>query len=425
MTTAIRLVTLLLALATLSAAPLAAHSSPNSELRLNAYGDHVAIELVMPASDYIAASGKRLANEGDVLQQAAAVLQDNLTLQSADGRGWQVVIETAELVHDQGPPDLKATIRAVPPEQADPRRFELGWSLFSPDNPGSLVVVVLASDPSAKVGSSDTVVGALTRSQTRLGIDLGETSLLTIAANAFLIGALHILEGYDHLLFLLALMLPAPLLAINGRWLGLRSPRRAARRIVFTVTAFTLGHSVTFVIASIWPVSLSAVVVESLIALSVLVSAFHAIRPILTANEPLIGGVFGLVHGLAFATLLQDSVLGGTIGAASLAGFTLGIEAIQLALVAIAMPALLLLAPTPAGGPVRIGLGTLIMAASILWLFNRVFGIAEAQVAAFEGALAGAFLPSAGLFLAVTLALLLRPGSRSAEPASPARAPSE
>lgn len=396
-----------LAFGALATAPLSAHSSPNSELRLSPYGDHVAIDLVMPASDYIAASGKRLSNDPDVLKQAAAVLEANLTVQSAGGRIWQVRVDKAEMVRDQGPPDLRARFRAVPPDQGSVRSFQLDWGLFSPDNPGALVMVVLAQDPAGTVGSSDAVLGAISQSRTTLSIDLGTPNPAAIAMNAFLIGAHHILEGYDHLLFLLALMLPAPLLAINGRWRRPRSPGGAARRIVLTVTAFTLGHSVTLVVAAIWPIPVSAVIVESMIAMSVLISALHAIRPIFAANEPAIGGAFGLVHGLAFATLLNDSVLGGTIGAASLIGFTLGIEAIQLALVACAMPALILLAPQKVYAPLRTALGAAILLIAVLWLVNRLFGIAEGPVAAFEAAMSVAFIPLAGLLVIVAAMLLL------------------
>lgn len=403
-----------IAVMALIAAPLLAHSSPNSELRVHAYGDHLAIDLVVPMSDYIAATGGPLPTTPKALQQAKAAVERNLAVQSADGRGWQVEVETLRLADGKGPPDLAATIRAVPPAGAGLRYFQLDWRLFAPDNPGALMMVVLARDPAGRVGTSGTILGAMSPRKPALRVDLGKGSAGTIAINAFLIGAHHILEGYDHLLFLIALMLPAPLLARQGRWQQPRSPGGSARRIVLTVTAFTLGHSITLVAGAIWPIPLPAVLVESLIAASVLVSALHAIRPIFAANEPVIGGVFGLVHGLAFATLLGESAMGSVIGAASLLGFTLGIEAVQLVLVACAMPALVLLAPTRAYAPVRVGLGAAILLAALLWLANRVAGIGDALVAAIEAALAQALAPVAALLLlgagAVLLRRILRPG---------------
>ena len=67
----------------------------------------------------------------------------------------------------------------------------------------------------------------------------------------FRLGARHIAEGTDHLLFLLALILPAPLAAANGSWGGYAGWKTACRRIVKVVTAFTLGHSITLVFGAL------------------------------------------------------------------------------------------------------------------------------------------------------------------------------
>ena len=120
----------------------------------------------------------------------------------------------------------------------------------------------------------------------------------------FRLGARHIAEGTDHLLFLLALILPAPLVAAGGRWGGYAGGKTALRRIVKVVTAFTLGHSITLVFGALGWAPLPGAVVESAIALSILVSAVHALVPIFRGREVFIAGGFGLVHGLAFATTL-------------------------------------------------------------------------------------------------------------------------
>lgn len=92
----------------------------------------------------------------------------------------------------------------------------------------------------------------------------------------FALGARHIAEGTDHLLFLLALLLPAPLVAVGMRWGGYAGGGVALRRITKVVTALTLGHSVTLVVGALGLVRLPSALVESAIALSILVSAAHA-----------------------------------------------------------------------------------------------------------------------------------------------------
>ena len=163
----------------------------------------------------------------------------------------------------------------------------------------------------------------------------------------------HIGEGADHLLFLLMLLIPAPLVARRGRWRRGGDGRRSVIRVVHVVTAFAIGHSITLALATLGVIHVPARLVESLIALSILVSAVHALRPLVPRGEPIIAAGFGLVHGLAFATLLGDLGLSGGALVSSLLGFNLGIELTQLLVVALMMPSLYVLSQTRAYGVLR------------------------------------------------------------------------
>lgn len=125
-------------------------------------------------------------------------------------------------------------------------------------------------------------------------------------AGAFHLGVHHIAEGTDHLLFLLTLLLPAPLLALAGRWNGHATVCRSLMQILRIVTAFTLGHSLTLGLSSFDLVRLPSRPVEVLIAVSILVSAIHAMRPLFPGREAIIAASFGLIHGLAFASVLNE-----------------------------------------------------------------------------------------------------------------------
>lgn len=93
------------------------------------------------------------------------------------------------------------------------------------------------------------------------------------------VGMHHIAEGTDHRLFLLTLLLPAPLRAVAGRWRGAVSTKTALRRILAITLAFTLGHSVTLAAGSLGlPVPIGTV--EALIALSILIAVARAVRPL-------------------------------------------------------------------------------------------------------------------------------------------------
>lgn len=109
------------------------------------------------------------------------------------------------------------------------------------------------------------------------------------------------------------------------------------------MTAFTIGHSITLALAASGVVNLPSRPIEVMIAVSILVSAIHAIRPLFPGKENVIAAFFGLIHGLAFASTLSDLGLDGWNRVACIAAFNLGIETTQLMVVAATLPSLILL----------------------------------------------------------------------------------
>lgn len=191
----------------------------------------------------------------------------------------------------------------------------------------------------------------------------------------FRLGMHHIAEGTDHLLFLLALLLPAPLLAVASRWTGSGGVRHTLIQILRVVTAFTFGHSITLALGASGLVSLPERPVEVLIAFSILISAAHALRPLFPGREPIIAASFGLAHGLAFATTLHNLGVGPWQRIASILGFNLGIETMQLIVVAAVLPSLIILSRTPAYTFFRLTGALFAGFASFGWIIERLFGV--------------------------------------------------
>ena len=231
--------------------------------------------------------------------------------------------------------------------------------------------------------------------QTGGSTGLGEAGFLSL----FRLGIRHIAEGTDHLLFLLALLLPAPLLAVGSRWAGIASVRGSLVRILKVVTAFTIGHSMTLALAASGLVHVPSRPIEVLIAVSILVSAIHALRPIFPGKEAGIAAFFGLIHGLAFAATLTQLGLGRWDRLVGILAFNLGIETMQLIVVAAIMPSLILISRTSAYRFVRIGGALFAGIASVGWIMERTFGI-RTSTDAVVGALAR-YAPAiaVGLFL--------------------------
>jgi HupE / UreJ protein len=191
----------------------------------------------------------------------------------------------------------------------------------------------------------------------------------------FHLGMRHIAEGTDHLLFLLALLLPAPLVVFGSRWTGFGGVRHCLLQILKVVTAFTVGHSITLALAALGLVRVPSSPIEVLIAVSILVSSAHALRPLFPGREAGIGAFFGLIHGLAFATTLGQLGLGRWERVASILGFNWGIETMQLIVVAATLPSLILLSRTRAYTVLRVGGALFAGFASVGWIAERLLDV--------------------------------------------------
>jgi len=205
---------------------------------------------------------------------------------------------------------------------------------------------------------------------------LGETARGTQFASFFRDGATHIWLGFDHVLFLLALLLPAVLVRLARDWQPVAGFRPALWTTFTIVTAFTVAHSITLSLAALQVVSLPARLAESLIALSVLLAAADNLLPFLPDRRWQVAFVFGLVHGFGFASVLVGLGLPRGSLLLALAGFNLGVEAGQLAIVGLFLPlAYSLRARGLYSGLVLRGGSALIVLVALGWLVERVFDL--------------------------------------------------
>lgn len=151
-------------------------------------------------------------------------------------------------------------------------------------------------------------------------------------------GIWHIWVGYDHILFLLSLLLPAVLVYHDRQWQARATFRSAAFDVLKIVTAFTLAHSMTLTLATLGMVSLPSRLVESAIAASVVVAALNNLWPLFHGRRALVAFAFGLIHGFGFASVLLDLGLPKSSLLLSLVGFNLGVEIGQITIVALFLP---------------------------------------------------------------------------------------
>ena len=189
-------------------------------------------------------------------------------------------------------------------------------------------------------------------------------------------GVWHIWLGFDHILFLLSLLLPAVLLFRQGRWQPAESFRASFLDVAKIVTAFTIAHSITLSLAALGVVSPPSRWIESGIALSVVLAAVNNMFPLVRHGRWLAAFGFGLIHGFGFASALRDLGLPAGSLALSLFGFNVGVELGQLAIVTAFLPLAFLLRSTWAyRRVVLIGGSATIAAIAGVWLIERAFDV--------------------------------------------------
>ncbi len=250
--------------------------------------------------------------------------------------------------------------------------LDLGFSGTCPTPASADPVVTLHSmlftdiDPDHRMFLTAMVQGIrstelISRTAPSLVLDGSSAGALATFASYFRAGVDHLSGGQDHIVFLLALMLPFVCSS--------RSAKSAAAGILAAVTGFTLAHAVTLTAAATRVFSPNAAVIEALIALSIILTAVDNLRPFLHFPRAAVAAFFGTIHGFGFASALGALNLGGTSLVVALLGFNLGIEAAQVGLVLVTMPLLYLIG---AGRLVLWSGSTAAAAIGLFWLVQRI-----------------------------------------------------
>jgi hypothetical protein len=383
----------------------AAHEMPYTAVLLDVHQDRIDAEVRIPLQDLAVAGGVDFGTQPRSTLEAATettlrtYLHDHFQVTSS-GRSWTVTIGdlslgSARQTSNGTYQELIAHARLTPPTSSDIRTFQLRYDAVVHQVITHVVLVSIRRDWSAgQIGATQQVgairVDPVTGQVPPLTVDLAKGSTWHGFTTMVALGISHIREGTDHLLFLLTLLLPAPLLVTARGWSSPAPARRTVRRITTITAAFTVGHSLALAASTLGRLPIPQQPVEVLIAASILVAAIHAIRPLFPGRETLVAAGFGLVHGMAFALTLADLNLDGRQLALSLLGFNLGIEAMQLVAVALVLPSLCLLARTPAYPGVRVVVAALTAVAAAGWMLARI-GPANPVAAA-----ADAIAPAAG-----------------------------
>jgi hypothetical protein len=306
------------------------------------------------------------------------------------GNNWRTTITSIRVATTQDATvgkyqQVELTFELTPAKAADLRRFTFAYDVILHQVVTHEALVLLQQDWYNGINeeSAARVIGTI-----KLDVPSGKIFPLAISlekgsawkgfVSMLKLGMQHIKEGTDHLLFLIVLLLPAMLIAQNKKWRSFGGVTYSLKNLIKIVTAFTIGHSITLLLCATGWLTVPSQPIEVLIACSILVSAAHAIRPLFPGREIYIAAGFGLIHGMAFASVLAGLDLNISTLALSILGFNLGIELMQIFIILIIAPWLILLSKTPVYQWFRVPAALLAGIAAVGWIAERVSGNSNA-----------------------------------------------
>lgn len=355
---------------------------PNSLVQLSVLGKSITGEVKIPLLELQSALQ---VNAIDDVQSPSIrkYFEDHIVVRSKSGV-WKTNITGLQTSMDHDPfvgdyEEVIVRFELIPSVIEDLRHFTFDYDAVIHQVVTHRILIFLQSDwrnGIAEEESSAYPVGVIemdvpTGKINPLQISLEEGSWFKGVRSMFCLGMRHIVEGLDHMLFLLTLLLVAPLAIADGQWSFYQGWKYTLFRFLKISAAFTLGHSVTLLIGALNIVRFNVQYVEVLIAVSILISAVNCTRPVFFRREAAFAAGFGLIHGLAFSVSLAHLNLDTNSKLLSVLGFNLGIEAMQLIIMLGCFP-LLLLSKTKLYPSFRVAIAAVAVVVSVAWIFERV-----------------------------------------------------
>ena len=374
----------------LSALPAQAHKPSDSYLTLTVNGTSVSGQWDIALRDLDFALGLDANGDGDITwgevrarhADIAAFAQARLTVKAVDAAtpdGSACTLQIGPQAID-GHTDGAYTVMPLQFTCASGKGalsgIKVDYRLFADIDPQHRGLLSLSTGSGKDATTRTAVLGPQAPQQSFV---LAETSRWRQFLDYAQEGVWHIWIGFDHILFLLSLLLPAVLIwqpKPVAKWLPAARFKDAFFDVLRIVTAFTVAHSITLSLATLGYVTLPSRVVESAIAASVVLAALNNVFPMFQGRRWAVAFAFGLIHGFGFASVLADLGLPQEALALALVGFNIGVECGQLAIVAVFLPLTFAMRRTKFYSQgVRVVGSLLIAALAAVWLAERLFNL--------------------------------------------------
>lgn len=355
----------------LAASPAEAHKPSDSYLKLRGGGESLAIQWDLAIKDLDFLLGIDANQDGDITwgelkDRRSAIESHALSRLSIAHHGKKCELAVSEMKVVQHSDGNYAVLMIDTNCPGDAELLDIEYRLLFDIDPTHRGLVLYDN-------GQVTSTHVLSPSNPTLELHTNEATLWRTFVQYVIEGVWHIWIGFDHILFLISLLLPAVLVLVDKRWQPVERFGPACRSVLKIVTVFTLAHSITLWLAVMEYVTLPSQMVEATIAFSIVVTALHNLFPVIRLPGWIIAFVFGLIHGFGFANVLLDLGLSSTSLAVSLLAFNVGVELGQIAIVLVFFPIAYAIRGTEFYKWVVLRGGSAVIAViAVLWMIERI-----------------------------------------------------
>ena len=365
-----------------------AHPMPNTEIGIGLDDASVRLEVKIPVPELLLAFPKSepITAENLLTDSRGFVenyFREHLKILSKDGveqpydiKSLAIAKSTDEFVGEYQEFVLRIETRVR--EGFTPHDFVLQYDAVIHQVPNHFALVKITSDFNNGITGEEKAVevGAIrydfpTQKVPPFVIGTANKGKLNGLLNMVAVGMNHILRGFDHILFLLTLLIISPLAVSDGKWTLFQGLGYTVKRFLTISLAFTIGHSVSLIFGAFRILPINQKLIETLVAVSILLTALHAVKPFFNRRESFVALGFGLVHGIAFAEVLTSLDLTTTQMTLSILGFNLGIELMQIIIMAAAFP-FLLISRYKIYDKIRVLFAVIAVVLACVWIVERV-----------------------------------------------------
>ena len=369
----------------LAAGIAGAHSGTQSYVYLEIFDSSIEGRVEYPVADLNEVLGLDIPADPDgALAGAEANLdaihdysRSHLTLFDAQGNEWPLAFGEVESLEVGDGAYVVVNFEVDQKFESVPRQFTAAYDSIIHQKTDRDALLIMATDwGSGTFNNEASELLRFTPQNTVQTLDLGDTSFWAGFSGVVALGVEHIRIGSDHILFIMALVIPSVLVfRLGATWEPSPSFGASLWRVLKIVTMFTVAHTITLTLGGLGIVEFPPALVETIIAVSIILTALHNIRPVFVNKEWIIAFGFGLFHGFGFAGLLSDLGLTQSRRFVSLLGFNLGIEVGQALIIVLIFPALFLARRTRAYQPAMYLGSAILIGVASLWALDRSVGV--------------------------------------------------